>query len=165
MNLFLNENYSSMSVSFLNLWGVRSQCCDHLAHPCSSATNDLSLATLLKTAVFVPFFLTRNAFVKDAEPVFFCIHMKLDLSDTALQLCLSARRESNKRGKGTPAKWASVKQRDAVRLYVSKTNYPVPVSRHCAHGVRPDRLIINKRTRDCIRVCHQLSHEITKKGD
>ncbi len=29
-----------------------------------SATTDLSLATLLKTAVFVPFFKTRNAFIK-----------------------------------------------------------------------------------------------------
>ncbi len=60
--LFLNEN--DLSVSFLNRWGVRSQCCDHLTHPCSIATTDLSLATLLKTAVFVPFFLTRKAFIK-----------------------------------------------------------------------------------------------------
>ncbi len=35
------------------------------------------------------------------------------------------RRESNERGKGTPAKWASAEQWDAVRLYVSKTILPV----------------------------------------
>ncbi len=34
-------------------------------------------------------------------------------------------RESNERGKGTPAKWASAEQWDAVRLYVSKTIFPV----------------------------------------
>ncbi len=123
MILFLNEN--DLFVSFLNLWGVRSQCCDHLIHPCSSATTDLSLATLLKTAVFVSFFLTRNAFIKMRNRCI-CLHPnQTRLFRRALQLCLSARRESNERGKGTPAKWASVEQRDAVRLYVSKTNFPV----------------------------------------
>ncbi len=34
----------------------------------------------------------------------------------------------------------------------------------CAHGARSDRVIIKKRTRDCIQVCRQLSHEITKKA-
>ncbi len=37
----------------------------------------------------------------------------------------SARSESNEHGKGALAKWASVEQWDAVRLYVSKTNFPV----------------------------------------
>ncbi len=159
MILFLNEN--DLSVSFLNLWGVRSQCCD--VHPCSSATADLSLATRLKTAVLLPFFLTRNAFIKTWNRCVFLHPHPTRLFRLALQLCLGTRRVPNERGKDTSAKWASVEQRDAVRLYVSKTIFPV--HRHCAHGARSDRVIINKCTRNCTRVCRQLSHEITKKAD
>ncbi len=106
------------------------------------ATTDLSLATplatLLKTAVFVPFFLTRNAFIKTRNRcIFFASTSNGRLFRRAFQLCLSARRESNERGKGTPAKWASVEQWDAVRLYVSKTNFPVltAVTVHTAHAL------------------------------
>ncbi len=109
-----------MTVSFLNLWVVRSQCCDHLVHLCSSATTDLSLATLLKTAVFVPFFLIRNAFIKMRNRCVFLHPHPTRLFRRVLQLCLSTRRESNECEKGTPAKWASVEQWDAVRLYVSR---------------------------------------------
>ncbi len=130
---------------------MRSQCCDHLAHPCSSPTTDLSLATLLKTAVFVPFFLTRKAFTKTRNRCIFLHPHPTRLFRCTMQLCLSTRRESNERGKGTPAKWASVEQWVAVRLYVSKTIFFCPVSRHCAHGARSDRVIINKRARNCIR--------------
>ncbi len=82
---------------------MRSQCCDHLVHPCSSATTDLSLATLLKTAVVVPFFLTRNAFIKTRNLCIFLHPHQTRLFRRALQLCLSARRESSERGKDTPA--------------------------------------------------------------
>ncbi len=73
------------------------------------ATTDLSLATplatLLKTAVFVPFFLTRNAFIKTRNRcIFFASTSNGRLFRRAFQLCLSARRESNERGKGTAAK-------------------------------------------------------------
>ncbi len=37
------------------------------------------------------------------------------------------------------------------------------VSRHCAHGACPERVIIIKRRRNSIRVCRRLNHEITKK--
>ncbi len=43
---------------------------------------DLSLDTLLKSTGFVPFFLTRKAFIKTQNRcVFFCIHIKRDFSD------------------------------------------------------------------------------------
>ncbi len=140
--------------------------CDHnavMVHPCSSATADLSLATLLKTAVVVPFFLTRK--LRRGTGVFFCIHIQRDFSDAQCSFASApgASQMSAEHGKGTSAKWASVEQRNAVRLYVSKTI--CPVSRHCAHGARSDRVIRNKHTRDRIRVCRQLSHEINKKGD
>ncbi len=93
------------------------------------ATTDLSLATplatLLKTAVFVLFFLTKNYFIKTRNRCIFLHPHQTRLFRGSLQLCLSARRESNERGKDKPAKWASVEQRDAVRLYVSKTIFPV----------------------------------------
>ncbi len=80
--------------------------CDHnvvMVHLCSSAITDLSLATLLKTAVVVPFFLTRNAFIKTRNRCVFLHPHQTRLFRRALQLCLSARRESNERGKDTPA--------------------------------------------------------------
>ncbi len=79
--------------------------------------------------------------------VFFASKSNAILFRRVLQLCLSARRESNERGKGTPAKWASVEQWDAVRLHISK-KLSCPVSRHCAHVACSDRVIINKRTRN-----------------
>ncbi len=95
---------------------------------------DLSLDTLLKSTGFVPFFLTRNAFIKTQNRCIFLHPHQTRLFRRVLQLCLSTRRELNERGKGTPAKWASLGQWDAVRLYVSKTNLPVTVlmlwSRH-----------------------------------
>ncbi len=101
------------------------------------ATTDLSLATLLKTAVFVPFFLTRNAFIKMRNRCNFLHPHQTRLFRHALQFCLSTRRESNECGKGTPTKWALVEQWDAVRLYVRKTNFPILSA-----------VIINKRTRN-----------------
>ncbi len=83
------------------------------------------LATLLKTADFVPFFLKKKAFIKMRNQSIFLHPHKTRLFKRVLQLCLSARCESNERGKGTPAIWASTEQRDAVRLYASKTNFPV----------------------------------------
>ncbi len=75
--LFLNEN--DLSVSFLNLWGVRSQCCD--VDPCSSATADLSLATLIKTAFLSPFSWQEKPLLRRGTGVFFCIHIQRDFSD------------------------------------------------------------------------------------
>ncbi len=72
-------------------------------------TTDLSLATplatLLKTAIFVPFFLTRNAFIKMRNRyIFFASKSNGRIFRHALQLCLSTRRESNEHGKGIQAK-------------------------------------------------------------
>ncbi len=162
MILFLNYNY--LSVSFLNLWGVRSQCCDHLVHPCSSGGARgwpvVAVATLLKTAVFVPFFLTRNAFIKMRNRCIFLHPHSTGLFRRPLQLWLSARRESNERGKGTPAKWASAEQWDAVRLYVSKTNCPVlsAVTVLTVHVLIASSQISAQETMSIRR-------EITKKGD
>ncbi len=119
---------------------------------CSSATTDLSLATLLQ--FLSPFsWQEKPLLLRRGTGVFFLHPHPTRLFRRTLQLCLSARRESNEHGKGTSAKWASVEQRDAVRLYVSKTNFPVLSA----------VTLLNKRTRNCLRVCRQLSHEITKK--
>ncbi len=73
---------------------------------------------------FCPLFLDKKCLYYGTG-VFFCITSNGRLFRCVLQLCFSARRESNEHGKGTPAKWVSVEQWDAVRLYVSKTNFPV----------------------------------------
>ncbi len=69
---------------------------------------DLTLATplasLLKTAVFVPFFLTKNAFIKTRNRCIFLHPHQTRLFRYVLQLCLSVRRKSNDRGRGTQAK-------------------------------------------------------------
>ncbi len=130
---------------------MRSQYCDHLVYPCCSDTTDLSLATLLTTAVFVPFFLTRKACIKTRNRcIFLHPNQTGDFSDT--HCCFSS------------APGAS--QMSAEKIHQpNELRQNCSISRHCAHGACSDRVIINKRTRDCIRVCRQLSHEITKKGD
>ncbi len=113
-----------------NFWYVQPDCVNNRpvnpggarGWPC--ANTDLCLATLLKTAVFVPFFLTRNAFIKTWNRcTFFASTSNGRLFRGALQLCLSNRHEPNECGKGTLAKWASVEQWYAVRLYVKYKNY------------------------------------------
>ncbi len=71
----------------------------------------------------------------------------------ALQLCLSARSESNECRKGTPAKWASVNQWDAV---VSKTNFPVlsAVTVLTAHALIASLKCILKDRLSCNRGWH-----------
>ncbi len=164
--LFLNEN--DLSVSFLNIWGVRSQCYDHLDHLCSSATTDLSLATLLKTAVFVPFFMTRKAFIKTRNRcIFLHPHQTGDFSDAHCSF-VSAPGTSQMSTEKVHQPNDLQQNNEMLLGYMSVKLSSLScqsASRHCAHGSRPDCVIINKRTRNCIWVCRQLSHEITKKGD
>ncbi len=89
------------------------------AEPGAEHTTDLSLATplaiLLKTAVFVPFFL-RNAFIKTRN---LCIFFASTSHET-FQTRASALPQHQAR-----VKWASAEQWYAVRLYISKTNFSV----------------------------------------
>ncbi len=137
MILFLNEN--DLSVSFLNLWGVRSQCCDHLVHPCSSATTDLSVATLLKTAVFVPFFLTRKAFIKTRNRcIFLHPHQTGDFSDAYCSFASAP--DTSQMSAEKVHQPNELRQNSEMQLdYMSV--------KLCS---RPDRVIINKCTRNCI---------------
>ncbi len=107
----LNEN--DLSVSFLNLWGVRSQCCDHFG---SSVQQCHRWSKLGHPAQNCTFFLTRKAFIKTRNR---CVFFASTCNETfQTRTAASPQRQAR-------VKWASAEQWDAVRLYVSKTIFPV----------------------------------------
>ncbi len=97
--------------------------------------------------------------------VFFCIQIKRDFSDA--QCSFASAPGASQMSAEKVHQPNELRQNNEMLLdymSVKQTFLSCTVSHHCAHGARSDRIIINKRTRDCIRVCRQLSHEITKKG-
>ncbi len=100
------------------------------------ATTDLSLATPLatplKTAVFVPFFSWQEIYLlRRGTGVSLYDHVKRETFQTRTSASPQRQAQVKRAWKGTGTKWASVEQQwtavwwDAVRLYISKTNFPV----------------------------------------
>ncbi len=100
------------------------------------ATTNLSLATPLatplKTAVFVPFFSWQEIhLLRCRTGVSLYDHIKWETFQTHTSASPQRKAQVKRAWKGTGTKWASVEQQwtavwwDAVRLYISKTNFPV----------------------------------------
>ncbi len=100
------------------------------------ATTDLSLATPLatplKTAAFVPFFSWQEIhLLRRGTGVSLYDHIKRETFQTRTSASPQCQAQVKRARKGTGTKWASVEQHwtavwwDAVRLYISKTNFPV----------------------------------------
>ncbi len=112
------------------------------------ATTDLSLATQLKTAVFIPFFLTRNAFIKTRNRCIFFASTSNETFQThiaALPPCQARVKWARKR---YTSQMSFGRTTRCCQTICQWNNLSCPVSRHCAHGARSHRIIINKRTRN-----------------
>ncbi len=109
---------------------------------CSSATTDLSLATLLKTAVFVPFFLTRNAFIKTQNRCFFA-----STSNETFQTRASALPQCQARVTWARKRYTSQMSFDRTMRCCGCMSVKQS-SLSCPQWARSDRVIINKCTRN-----------------
>ncbi len=93
---------------------------------------DLSLDTPLKTAVLVPFFSWQEIhLLRRGTAVSLYDHIKRETFQTRTSASPQRQAQVKRAWKETGTKWASVEQQwtavwwDAVRLYISKTNFPV----------------------------------------
>ncbi len=106
------------STCCLTIWGQTLRASLTGAEP----TTDLSLATPLKTAGFVPFFLTRNTFIKTRNRRISLWPHKRETFQT--RTSASPQHQAQVKRASVEQQWTAVWW-DAVRLYISKTNFPV----------------------------------------
>ncbi len=124
--------HSVNSTCCLTIWGQTLRASLTGAEP----TTDLSLATPLKTAGFVPFFLTRNTLLRRGTGVSLYDHIKRETFQT--RTSASPQRQAQFKRASVEQQWTVVWW-DAVRLYISKTNCPV-LSAVTAHGAHSSTL-------------------------
>ncbi len=127
--------HSVNSTCCLTIWGQTLRASLTGAEP----TTDLSLATPLKTAGFVPFFSWQEIhLLRRGTGVSLYDHIKRETFQTRTSASPQRQAQVKRAWKRTGTKRASVEQQwtavwwDAVRLYISKTNCPVLSASLCS---------------------------------